>query len=39
MVTVAWFQESKLAIGAPTILLRPTTTARLPATSIPKSKA
>ena len=35
IVTVAWFQTSRLAIGEPTILLRPRTTARLPLISVP----
>lgn len=34
-VTVAWFHVNKLAIGAPTILLRPTTTALEPCISTP----
>lgn len=34
-VTVAWFHFNKSAIGDPTILLRPRTTAVLPATDTP----
>lgn len=38
VVTVAWFQSSRSCIGAPTILLRPITTALLPATDTPVAK-
>lgn len=34
-VTVAWFHNNKFDIGAPTILLRPNTTAVLPLIGIP----
>ena len=36
-VTVAWFHVSKFAIGIPTILLRPNTTARFPTTDTPSN--
>lgn len=39
VVTVAWFHRSKSCIGAPTILLRPTTTACLPAICTPERQA
>lgn len=37
-VTVAWFHFNRSAIGDPTILLRPRTTAFLPAKDTPKHK-
>ena len=36
---MAWFHRSRSCIGAPTILLRPTTTACLPASCTPERKA
>lgn len=38
MVTVAWLHSSRSCIGAPTILLRPITTALFPATDTPTEK-
>lgn len=38
VVTVAWFHSSKSCMGAPTILLRPITTALFPATETPVEK-
>lgn len=38
VVTVAWFHRSRSCIGAPTILLRPITTALFPATDTPAKK-
>lgn len=38
VVTVAWFHSSRSCIGAPTILLRPITTALFPATDTPVEK-
>lgn len=35
-MTVAWFQSKRSCIGAPTILLLPTTTARFPAIETPE---
>ena len=37
-MTVAWFHVSRSDIGAPTILLRPSTTALLPLISVPVTK-
>lgn len=37
-VTVAWFHFNRSAIGDPTILLRPKTTAFFPATDTPDEK-
>ena len=37
-MTVAWFHVNRSDIGAPTILLRPSTTALLPLISVPVAK-